>query len=80
MCTRQHAHADTMGRLWWFEDGVSCAYRDAADKPIYYEGYSGVKWETAAVCDITPTAVNVMADANGGQIQRAGCTVLSAVL
>lgn len=55
-----------MGRLWWFESGISCAYRDADGKPLYYDGYEAVKWESAKACGTTPTAINAMADAEGG--------------
>lgn len=67
--------ADTEGRLWWSEFGVSCAYRDAAGQPIYYQGYQAVTWDTAPACDFAANSTNAMADAEGGcmDVSRFSC-------
>lgn len=62
---------DATGRLWWWENGQSCAYRAAGDSPIYYDGYVQVKWDTSPACDVAPTLHNAMADANGEEFNTA---------
>lgn len=65
--TKRASVQDTLGRLWWWEAGRSCAYRAPSGEALFYAGYTQVKWETAPACRaaVTPTLINSMADAEG---------------
>lgn len=41
--TKRTAVQDTLGRLWWFESGLSCCYRDAQGASLTYPGYVQVR-------------------------------------
>lgn len=65
--TKRTSVQDTLGRLWWWEQSRSCAYRAPSREAIFYPGYVAVKWETAPTCQQAriPTLINSMADAEG---------------
>jgi hypothetical protein len=58
--------ADTMARLWGFENGMSCAFRAADGSSLGYVGYIPVDWQVAPRCNATaPDANNSVADSAG---------------
>lgn len=60
------AAQDEQYRLWGFEDGASCAFKDADGAPVFYDGYVKITWEEAPTCaaEMGPSAW-FMADSKG---------------
>lgn len=55
---KDNSQKDNNGRLWGYEGGMSCAYKDSKDTPIFY-------WEAAPACPDAPTADTATADSQG---------------
>lgn len=40
---RKTAVQDTLNRLWWWENNMSCAYRNADGSSLQFDGYHAVR-------------------------------------
>jgi hypothetical protein len=57
--TGSNSRSDSLGRLWGWQNGQSCAFRTATRQPVF------ITWDTARSCAGTPTASNSVSDSIG---------------
>lgn len=69
VCTAAASRAPWLHRrLWGYEDGSSCAFKDDMGEPVHYDGYVKTTWEEAPVCPGQPDAF-ATADSRGALLQ-----------
>lgn len=72
--------ADSTGRLWGWEKGISCVFRASAVAPTQPVSYSATTWQSAPTCWGVPTPQTSVLDDMGrlwGWQQGASCAYRS---